>query len=136
MLIDTNIFIEIGKGQKHTQVCEELLDAIKKGMAKEKAYITKFTLSAIEALMGEKHDEFLLEILLLVHQGLIKIYESNIQDDLSAHAMRTDLNLDFDDALQFVTANRLATYLVTYDKDFAKTSLPTKTPEEVLKALA
>ena len=86
--------------------------------------------------MGEKHDEFLLEILLLVHQGLIKIYESNIQDDLSAHAMRTDLNLDFDDALQFVTANRHATYLVTYDKDFAETSLPTKTPEEVLKALA
>lgn len=136
MLIDTNIFIEIARGQKHTQSCEELLDAIKMGMIKEEVYVTKFSLSAIEALIGEKNSEFLLDFLLLIHNGLIKVYKSDVKDDLAANAIKEDLKLDFDDAIQFLTANYLGTSLITLDKDFIPTSLPTKTPEEVLKALA
>lgn len=136
MLIDANIILEITLKQKRYQKCLELIDAIKGGYIEEDIYITRFALSAIEALTRENLSEFLLDFLLLIHNGLIKVHEPDIKDDLAANAVKKDLQLDFDDTLQFLTANRLGTYLVTYDEDFAKTSLQTKTPEEVLKELA
>jgi len=45
------------------------------------------------------------------------------------------LGLDFDDATQFISANKLGTYLVTYDKDFIGTGLKTKTPEDLIEEL-
>lgn len=136
MLIDTNIIVEIGRSQPHRKECKELLDAIRFGMLDESVYITRFALSAIETLISKSNTDFLREILLLVHQNKIKVLETKIDDDLMVNSIKNDLSLDFDDALQFLAANQLGTYLVTYDKDFSHTSLQTKTPEEILKNLS
>lgn len=136
MLIDSNIIIEIARNQKHSQQCEDLINAIKQDMIKDQVYLTRFALSAIEALIAHIDSLFVREILLLIYQEKIQIINFEIKDDLMANAIQEDLKLDFDDAIQFIAANQLGTYLVTYDKDFSHTSLQTKTPEEVLDELA
>lgn len=136
MLIDTNILMEIALEQKQAQVCEDLLDAIKTDMIQEDVSITQFSLNAIEAMLSEKYEDFIYELLLLIHQGKIKIAKNKPEDDLSILAIKAGLGLDFDDACQFLATAQLGTYLVTYDKDFTKTSLKTKTPEEIIEELS
>lgn len=136
MLIDSNIIIEIGRRQANHKECQELFDAIKFKMLDEPVYVTRFSMSAVEALVGEADAGLVRETLLLIHQGQIKIFETKVEDDLMINSIKKDLKLDFDDAIQFFAANRLGTYLVTYDKDFSHTSLETKTPGEVLEILA
>lgn len=135
MLIDANIILEITLGQAKQKPCTELIDAIKSGSISEEIFISRFSLSAIEALTRDRLPEFLRDFLLLIHNGLIQVCEHSVQDDLAANTAKKDLGLDFDDTLQFLTAGRLGTYLVTYDEDFATTSLQTKTPEEVIEEL-
>jgi predicted nucleic acid-binding protein len=105
-------------------------------MLNENVYMARFALSAIEALTSGSNSDFIREILLLIHQGKIKVFETKIDDDIMVNSIKNDLSLDFDDTVQFLAANQLGTYLVTYDKDFSHTSLQTKTPEEVLEELA
>lgn len=135
MLIDSNIFMEIALTRQKAKICADLLYAIKTDMIREDVFVTKFTLSAIEAMLSKKQKNFLSDLLILVYQGKIKIVKNMPEDDMSALAIQSDLGLDFDDTVQFLAASRLGDYLVTYDKDFAKTSLKTKTPEEVLSEL-
>lgn len=133
MLIDTNIIIEIARKQKHYQECVDLLNAINQKSLGETVYITSFTLNAIEALISRFDNRFLKKILLMIYQGSIEICDLNIQDDLMILSSLNELGLDFDDATQFLAANKLATYIVTLDKDFKKTGIKLKTPKEVLK---
>jgi len=136
MLIDTNIFIEIGRKQKRSRICTSLLNAIKTDMVSEDVYVTQFSMNAIEAMLSEAHRDFIYDLLLLIYQGKIKIVKNKPEDDLSALAISEDLSLDFDDACQFLATAQLGTYLVTYDKDFIKTSLRIKIPEEVMEELS
>ena len=136
MLIDSNIIVEIGRKQNKNRVCGDFLNSIKEGMISEEIFITQFALHAIEALVSDIDSNLIKDFLLLIHQGFIKTYNSKTEDDLMAMSVKKDLKLDFDDAVQFIAANKLQTYLVTYDKDFSHTSLQTKTPEEVLIELA
>lgn len=135
MLIDTNIIIEIARRQQFSQDCIDFIDALKNDQFKEEAYITRFALHAIEALIAKKNKEFLREILLMIHQDKIRVFDSDITDDIVTLSVMQDLELDFDDATQYFAANRLKTYLVTFDKGFIGKGLVVKTPAEVLKEI-
>ena len=50
MLIDINIILEIGFGQKYANDCRILLDKIAFDQILEQAYITEFSLNAICAI--------------------------------------------------------------------------------------
>jgi len=136
MLIDSNVFMEIALMRQRAKICADLLYAIKTDMIVEDVFVTKFTLNAIEAMLSGKQKDFLRDLLILVYQGKIKTVKNMSEDDMSALAIQSEIGLDFDDTVQFLAASRLGTYLVTYDQDFAKTSLLTKTPEEVLSELS
>lgn len=137
MLIDTNIFIELGKTQERSSECADLIDAIDQETLKETPYITKFTLNAIQALLCRRNPELIKEILLFIYFGKLKIVEMNCQDELMVLGTSKDFGLDFDDAVQYLAASRLHTAIVTYDKDFDSTGIETKTPKEVVsEALA
>ncbi len=135
MLIDTNIFLEIVFSQAKSDDCQKLLNAIDQRVLKEKAYITRFSLSAIQALSRKEKIDFVREILLMIWEEKLNLLEMSVEDDLTINSVRLDLDLDFDDTVEYIAAHKLGTYLVTYDKDFKKTSLPTKTPAEVLKEI-
>lgn len=135
MLIDTNIIIEIARRQQFYQDCLYLMKAIKNDQIKEEAYLTRFALHAIEALISKKEKNFLREILLMIHQDKIKIFDTDVTDDLMTLSAMQDLEFDFDDATQYFAANKLGTYLVTFDKAFIGKGVAVKTPAEVLKGI-
>jgi predicted nucleic acid-binding protein len=133
MLIDSNILIEVGRKQRCMKECRDLIDAISQEIITEEVYITRFALSAFQAIATDADPKFVREILLLIHQDKIKIFNQSIEDDIMTLSVIKTLGLDFDDATQFIAANKLMTYLVTYDKDFKDTGLQIKTPKEILK---
>ena len=135
MLLDTNIIVEIGRNQSNSDECQDLLSAIQQGLIKEDVYITQFALHAIEALVANVNSEFMKAILLTIHQGYIQVYKHEVDDDLLALSGKDHCKLDLDDATQFFAANRLGTYIVTYDKDFKETGIKTKMPKEILSKI-
>lgn len=133
MLIDTNIILEILFKQENGQDCLDLLDLIDQQKIPEKVYLTKFSLSAIQAACKKGETEFLKELLLLIYQNKIRLCKMDITDDLMINSVRKDLGLDFDDAMQFVAAQKAGTYIVTYDKHFIGKPIQIKSPKQVLK---
>ena len=133
MLIDTNIILEIAFNQAKAGDCKKLLNAIDQNAFEKDIYITRFALNAIEAMSGKQKPEFLREFLLFIFEEKIKIFDLKIEDDLMINSIHSDLGLDFDDAVQYVAANRLGTCLITFDKDLKDKGLIVKTPAEVLK---
>ncbi len=135
MLIDSNIILEILFKQDHYRECMDLIKAIKNNLFSEKVYITRFSLSSIEAACKKKNQDFLRDLLLLIYQGKIKISKLDIKDDLMVNSVRRELGLDFDDTMQFIATQKAGTYIVTFDKDFKNKSIQVKTPKEVLKTV-
>ncbi len=135
MLIDSNIILEILFKQDHYRECMDLIKAIKNNLFSEKVYITRFSLSSIEAACKKKNQDFLRDLLLLIYQGKIKISKLDIKDDLMVNSIRHELGLDFDDTMQFVATQKAGTYIVTFDKDFKNKPIQIKTPKEVLKTV-
>ncbi len=135
MLIDSNIFLEIARNQEYKQDCKDLINAIEQESISEEAYITKFSLDAIKAMASKESPKLVRLILIMIHQDKLKVLDTKPEDDLLTLGALQNLKLDFDDATQFVAANKLGTYLVTFDKDFKKTGLQIKTPKEVLKEI-
>jgi predicted nucleic acid-binding protein len=135
MLIDTNIAIEITRNQKSSQDCRDLFRAISQEISPDQAYITQFSLNAICAISGDIAPEFLRKLFLMIHEEKIKIINMDTKNNLMILVLMKQLNLDFDDTLQFIAANQLGTYLVTFDQDFKNTGLTIKTPKQVLKKI-
>ncbi len=133
MLIDSNVVMEVVRDQRFSQNCRDLFKAIDQKLFSEQIYLTRFSLNAISAMSCKIDPNFLKRIFLLIHEGKIKVVDMDGVDNLMILSAMDDLDLDFDDSLQFVAANKLGTYIVTYDKDFKKTGFSTKTPHQVLK---
>lgn len=135
MLIDSNIILEMVFNQAKSKDCKKLINAIDERLFNEKIYITRFALSAIEAMSSGEKPDFLRDFLLLIHEEKLHIFELSIADELMVNSIHSDLGLDFDDAVQYIAANKLGTYLVTFDKDFKNKGLEIKTPEKILKEM-
>lgn len=135
MLIDTNIFIEIPRQQTNHKDCLNLLKLINNRYLREEIFITGFTFHALEAILSGFTPDFLKKILLMIHEDKIKIFNTEIVDDLMILSSMKALGFDFDDAMQYVCTNKLGTYIVTFDKSFKGKGIEIKTPKEVLKTV-
>lgn len=135
MLIDSNIFIEIPRQQANYRDCLNLLKIINNELIEEQVFITGFALHALEAVISKFDPEFLKRILLMIYQDKIKVFNTEIADDLMILSSMKDLGLDFDDATQYLATNKLGTYIVTFDKSFNGKGIEIKTPAEVLKKI-
>lgn len=136
MLIDTNIFIEISRAQQHCKECADLIDAINQNLLnQEEIYITRFTLHALEAMISGSDSYFLKKILVMIFREKMRVFDTDTADDLGILSSMEALGFDFDDCLQYMATNKLATYIVTFDKSFQEKGLEVKTPAEVLKKI-
>lgn len=135
MLIDTNIFLEILFVQEQREDCINLVDAIANQLLGEDVFITSFSLGAIESAARKKHKEFIRDLLLLIYDEKMKLINLDIRDHLMINSIRDELDLDFDDALQFVATQKYGTYIVTYDKHFSNKPIEVKTPKEILEKI-
>ena len=97
-----------------------------------------FQNQTIRPILKLQNDLFIAVFINYVNKNKADFYSYTVEKKLQTieNSIQKDIGLDFDDSIQFIAANQLGTYIVTYDKDFSHTSLQTKTPEEVLDALA
>ena len=130
-LIDTNIFLEVILEQEKAEEARAFLAKTKE----HNFFISDYALHSIGLLLfrRKQHDVFqqFVEDMML-NAGLIMI--SLLAEDMEAvvNAARR-FNLDFDDAYQYVAAEKYDLTIVSFDGDFDRTERGRKTPGTVLR---
>lgn len=132
LLLDTNIFLEILLEQEKATEAKSLMLA----EGKHEFYISDFTIHSIGLLLFrlQKHEAFrafLQDILDSAGVGLISLFSEDMTSVIEASQR---FSLDFDDAYQFVTAEKNGLRIVSYDKDFDRTARGRLMPTQVLSA--
>ena len=99
--------------------------------------ISDFSLHSICVILGRSQkldllDQFAVD--LFVHGRVALLVHSGADIQSVTSAMKTQ-HLDFDDAYQYVLANRHGLTFISFDADFDRTDLPRLTPTQALAAL-
>jgi hypothetical protein len=128
-LVDTNVWLELLLGQQKSGEVHEFLSA---WSASELA-ITDFSLYSIGIILTRlKKDaafgNFLADTLDEGGVRLLRLDPEGLKGILTARAR---FGLDFDDAYQYVAAEKYGLALISFDVDFDRTERGRKTPAEV-----
>jgi predicted nucleic acid-binding protein len=130
-LLDTSIWLERLLGQEQADVVGELLDTL----STAEVCMTDFTLHSIGVICGRLRQrsvfiQFVQDV--LIDGGVVLVRVPPEAMERVVEVMAT-FGLDFDDAYQYVAAEREQATLVSFDKDFDKTEQGRQTPGQVLK---
>ncbi len=130
-LVDTNVWIERLLDQEHSEEVGQFLDRV----PSDTLFITDFALHSIclvmcrlgqqESLLRFVRDVFEHGAVALIHLGAEDIYR--VVEKMS------QFGLDFDDAYQYVAAEKYGLMLVSFDADFDRTPLGRRTPAQILE---
>jgi predicted nucleic acid-binding protein len=130
-LADTNLIAEILLRQTKAGEVKRFLEST----APEGLYLTEFSLYSLGIILLRRkmHDTFLQTVDDLLLTGGIRLVRLGLEDmqDI-VHASRR-FNLDFDDAYQYVAAEKYNLIIVSFDSDFDRTERGRRTPTEVLQ---
>jgi hypothetical protein len=131
-LLDTNIILELLLDQEQADEVEQLL----RSTPPESFHLSEFALYSlgIVLLRRKMYDTFLRSVEDLLVTGGIRLVRLVVEDmqDIVHTAQR--FNLDFDDAYQYVAAEKYGLILVSLDGDFDRTERGRKTPAEILSS--
>ena len=129
-LLDTNIILELLLDQEQADQVEQLL----RSAPPESFYLSEFALYSLGVILLRRkmYDIFLRSVEDLLVTGGIRLARLTMADmrDIIHAAQRFDL--DFDDAYQYVAAEKYGLILVSLDSDFDRTERGRKTPAEAL----
>ncbi len=128
-LIDTNIFLE-------GLLYQEKADSVTRFFQEidlENTYMTDLSLHSIGIILFRlgKYDAFTSFLEDMVIDG-IEILSSAPEDLLILHGTAEKYNLDFDDAYQYMLAEKHQLQIISFDKDFDETGLGRKEPSELV----
>jgi len=130
LFLDTNLFLEIILGQEKAAEVKALLSETDQ----HEFFLSDFSLHSIGILLfrRKRHEAFRLFLKdMLLKAGMVMVY-------LDARDMETVINeaqhfnLDFDDAYQYVTAQKHNLTMVSFDSDFDRTQRGRQTPAQIL----
>lgn len=129
-LLDTNVWVERILGQARSEEVGQFLSQI----PSEHLFITDFSFHSIGVILRRLNR---LEVLLSFVQdvfidGSVVLISLEPQDTQNLVVVMNQFNLDFDDAYQYVAAERHNLTLVSFDGDFDRTTQGRKTPAEIL----
>jgi hypothetical protein len=129
-LVDTNVWLELMLGQARSEEVSEFLRQI----PSEHLFITDFSFHSIGVILRRLNR---LEVLLSFVQDVfidssVVLISLEPQDTQNLVAVMNQFNLDFDDAYQYVAAEKHNLTLVSFDGDFDGTTRGRKTPAEIL----
>ena len=129
ILLDTNIFLEMFLRQSRAAQCKNLLDRISEGALE--AVVTRFSVHAIEALLGKAEIVSMFLRNLEASTGLM-VYDTGNDDEIATTVVQQKTKLDFDDALQYFVAKKLgADCIVSFDKHFDGLDIERKEPRRL-----
>jgi predicted nucleic acid-binding protein len=130
-LIDTNVWLERLLDQERASEVKSFLDQT----PSERLFITDFSFHSIGIVMkrldqGEAFLRFVRDAFLEGAAILVALRP----EDMSQLLQKMDqFDLDFDDAHQYIAAEKYDLILVSFDSDFDRTRRGCKTPAQVLK---
>jgi hypothetical protein len=131
LLLDSSVLLEFLLNQERAEeVARFFNETLEAGL-----YVTDFSVHAVAIiLVRKKRAEMLAKFVddLFFIRGA-QVIRFDLDDVAAVAARATALGLDFDDAYQYVAAEKHSLTLVSFDADFDRTELGRKTPADVLK---
>jgi predicted nucleic acid-binding protein len=131
-LLDTNIWLERLLGQVNSEDVGRLLDQIRS----DQLFITDFSFHSLCVILTRlNHSQVLIDFVEDVFaNGAVELVIIDPEDIPLVVDVINKLNLDFDDAYQYVAAEQNNLVIVSFGSDFNKTPRGRKTPAEILAA--
>jgi hypothetical protein len=129
-LVDANVWLELLLDQEQAGQVRDFLRAVPLG----ELAITDFALHSVGVILARnKRDDLFARFIsdLLVDTG-VRCVSLDFADLMAVTRTRERLPLDFDDAYQYVAAEKHNLTLVSFDADFDRTDRGRKTPADIL----
>jgi predicted nucleic acid-binding protein len=133
VLIDTNIILEILLNQERSNESRKLLE----NSDNFAFFLSDFSLHSIGILLfrTKRHYSFYQFLKDMIFSEILSILSLSCEDMNRVVEVSKRFDLDFDDAYQYVVAEKYNLTIISFDSDFDKTELGRKTPKEVLEEL-
>jgi predicted nucleic acid-binding protein len=131
-LVDTNVWLERLLDQSRSEEVRRFLEQT----ATDSLFITDFALHSIGVVLHrlgrfETFPRFVEDVFI---EGAVGLMRLGPEDMRRLVAVSESLELDFDDAYQYVAAEKHGLAIVSFDSDFDGTNLGRKTPLQLLEA--
>lgn len=129
-LIDTNIFLEGLLEQEKAESVRYFFQAVDI----EKTFMTDLALHSIGIILFrlKKYELFTSFVEDMIINGM-EILSSTPEDLMKLDRTVHQYNLDFDDAYQYMLAEKHQLQLISFDKDFDSTKIGRKEPSEIVQ---
>ena len=129
-LIDTNIFLEGLLEQEKAESVRYFFQAVDI----EKTFMTDLALHSIGIILFrlDKYELFTSFVEDMIINGM-EILSSSPEDLMKLDRTAQQYNLDFDDAYQYIQAEKHQLQLISFDKDFDSTKIGRKEPSEIVQ---
>ena len=130
-LLDSNIFLELLLDQERTDDVERLLRSV----PRERLHISEFSLYSVGIVLFRRKlfDVFIRFVEDLIITGGVRLLRLSADDAPRLVEVARQFNLDFDDAYQYVVAERYGLTIVSFDADFDRTGRGRKVPKDLLE---
>jgi predicted nucleic acid-binding protein len=128
--LDTNILLEFLLDQEKADDVERFLEVV----PHETLYVTEFSVHSIGVLLLRRklHAGFVRFVEDVLVAGAITVIRLETEDLLAVSRTAERTGLSFDDAYQYVAAEKHNLTLVSFDADFDRTERGRKTPAGIL----
>jgi uncharacterized protein len=129
-LIDTNVLVEVILEQQRATEASAVLNL----KSADELFISDFSVNSIGVVLFRNHkreafNQFLHD---LSFNARLKVYFLSFSELALISKTAERFNLDFDDAYQYTLAEKYGLTIISFDKDFDRTSRGRKTPAQVL----
>lgn len=131
-LIDTNVWLERLLDQKKSEEVGQFLAQV----CSDQLLISDFAFHSIGVILSRlgKHDALLRFIEDVFIDGAVILVSLQPEEIQKLVEVIDKFRLDYDDAYQYVVAEKYGAILVSFDTDFDQTEHGRKTPGELLEA--
>jgi hypothetical protein len=129
--VDTNVWLELLLGQERLDECKEFFQNVDTNLIA----LYEFSFYSIGIILFRLNkDELFEDFLDDIENSFISKIKLENKDVKYLLQVRKKYNLDFDDAYQYVVAEKYDLTIISFDSDFDRTELKRKTPREVLES--
>jgi len=128
-LVDTNIWLELLLEQERSKECKIFFEKIDSKLL----FISEFSLYSIGVILFKlKKESVFDDFLEYLFKSEISIARLSLKDVKQLVLIKQKFNLDFDDAYQYVVAEKFGLTIVSFDSDFDKTYFGRKIPNDLI----
>ena len=128
-LVDTNVWLEVLLAQQQAAEARAFFENVEAGQLA----ITEFSLYSLGIILTRlKKDDAFMDFLSDVEETQVARIRLDLADLKQALAFRQTFRMDFDDAYQYAAAEKYDCAIVSFDKDFDRTTRGRKTPAEIV----